>query len=507
VGGIYIQDGASNNGNSLFIADNNGAVRFVVNQDGYVGIGASPATGKVLTISNAGADAAVRINAPTGYYSYLELTENSSLTSGDYWQIGKIPTTNALQFWNGSERARISSAGNLTVGSTGNLGRIGSAVSDATTTFSSLGYGMLGLQNTSNTANNYTWMTFNESNSNYVAAIGSQNVAHNPASGAVYGDLVFATKTNGVGGFPTIKMRLSSIGQLQMPTSAPFTVEALRGSGFGYAPTSYGALVVGSVSNNTTVCINVDPIANTSGSFSGTGAEVMFRNSTQFITPNSANTTFLSVLGLIDGDVVANRNLFIGTTTNISYGGQFSSGLTINKGTIRIGVQDNGDGGIFSTFSLGSTIGISAGHTYGSGAGFAWTKYSPSSSGGPLVVTMAGSGGVQLTNGATSWSSYSDIRLKDVTGSIVNALAGVMQLEPIRFTWKHDPDKKPNVGIAAHTVQQVVPEAVDAVAQTADNITDKTEYLAVRYQEIIPLLTAALQELKNEFDAYKASHP
>ncbi|MFN7322822.1 MAG: hypothetical protein ACK5SP_00990, partial [bacterium] len=38
-GGLYIQDGASNSGNSLFIADNNGAARFVVNTDGQVGIG------------------------------------------------------------------------------------------------------------------------------------------------------------------------------------------------------------------------------------------------------------------------------------------------------------------------------------------------------------------------------------------------------------------------------------------------------------------------------------
>ena len=118
VGGIYIQDGASNSGASLFIADNNNAARFVVGADGAVGIGSSPVAGKVLTVTNTGADASVRINAPTGYYSYLELTENSSLTAGEYWQIGKIPTTHALQFWNGSERARITSAGVVLVNTT-----------------------------------------------------------------------------------------------------------------------------------------------------------------------------------------------------------------------------------------------------------------------------------------------------------------------------------------------------------------------------------------------------
>ena len=118
VGGLYIQDGASNSGASLFIADNNNAARFVVGADGNVGIGSSPVVGKVLTVTNTGADASVRINAPTGYYSYLELTENSSLTANEYWQIGKVPTTHALQFWNGSERGRFTSGGNLLIGTT-----------------------------------------------------------------------------------------------------------------------------------------------------------------------------------------------------------------------------------------------------------------------------------------------------------------------------------------------------------------------------------------------------
>jgi hypothetical protein len=34
-----------------------------------------------------------------------------------------------------------------------------------------------------------------------------------------------------------------------------------------------------------------------------------------------------------------------------------------------------------------------------------------------------------------------------------------------------------------------------------------TEYLNVRYTELIPLMIASIQELKAEFEAYKASHP
>ena len=166
-----------------------------------------------LNLGNASGQS--EVNFLNGTTQVSQFVVNTSGVTLNYQNLGYLRVYGAV-----GEVGRFTSAGNFVVGSTANLGRIGSALSDANTSFSSLGYGMLGLQNTSNTSNNYTWMTFNESNSNYVGAIGTQNVAHNPASGAVYGDLVFATKTNGAGGFPTIKARLSSVGQFMVGTDA-----------------------------------------------------------------------------------------------------------------------------------------------------------------------------------------------------------------------------------------------------------------------------------------------
>ena len=119
-----------------------------------------------------------------------------------------------------------------------------------------------------------------------------------------------------------------------------------------------------------------------------------------------------------------------------------------------------------------------------------------------LIARCGGSGGVYLSNGATSWAAYSDSRLKNVTGTYTNALADVAKLEPVKFTWKHDEDKKPCVGLIAQSIEKVVPEAIDKIKKTDYKETgDETEYLSVRYSELIPLLTASIQELKALVDA------
>jgi hypothetical protein len=119
-------------------------------------------------------------------------------------------------------------------------------------------------------------------------------------------------------------------------------------------------------------------------------------------------------------------------------------------------------------------------------------------------TTQASGAGVQLSSGASSWGSFSDERLKNVTGTYTTPLADIAKLRPVKFTWKSDVDNKPQVGLIAQSVQDVVPEAVDAGTYVKG---EETEYLMVRYTELVPLLVASIQELKAEFDAYKSTHP
>ena len=128
-----------------------------------------------------------------------------------------------------------------------------------------------------------------------------------------------------------------------------------------------------------------------------------------------------------------------------------------------------------------------------------------SSEGEVMAYSSAGnsglSGGVRLANGATSWSAISDMRLKDKTGDITNALTDIAKIEPLKFTWKSDTNKTPQIGVSAQSVENVVPEAV---AKSTDPVFkqkgDNTEYLSVKYTELIPLCIAALKEAKTKIE-------
>ena len=189
--------------------------------------------------------------------------------------------------------------------------------------------------------------------------------------------------------------------------------------------------------------------------------------------------------------IANNGTVMIGTSTA-------TAGLLAVYANNAISIDGPTNGPYIEIRKTGTVIGY-----VGSGAAINSGNIGIYSTTGAVNVQSGGSGGVNLNSGATSWSSASDARLKDVTGPYSNALNDIAQLEPVKFTWKDDADKKSQVGILAQSIEAVVPEAIDTFTQK----DDETEYLAVRYTELIPLLTAAIQELKAEFDAYKASHP
>jgi hypothetical protein len=122
-------------------------------------------------------------------------------------------------------------------------------------------------------------------------------------------------------------------------------------------------------------------------------------------------------------------------------------------------------------------------------------------SNGSLTCQNVQGGGVYLSGAATSWSAASDERRKDIIEPITDAANKVSQLRAVIGKYKTDAEGTRRSFLIAQDVQAVLPEAVN-VMEDKDG-----ELLGVQYTDVIPLLVAAIKELKAEFDAYKLTHP
>lgn len=113
------------------------------------------------------------------------------------------------------------------------------------------------------------------------------------------------------------------------------------------------------------------------------------------------------------------------------------------------------------------------------------------------VQVIAGTLGVSLANGGTSWTSLSDERLKTDLMPIQNATQKVNSLRAVTGRFKTDDEGKSRAFLIAQEVELVLPEAIDIN-------DDEIQSLGVRYTDVIPLLVAAIKELKAEIDLLKA---
>jgi len=120
----------------------------------------------------------------------------------------------------------------------------------------------------------------------------------------------------------------------------------------------------------------------------------------------------------------------------------------------------------------------------------------PTSSYGNFYISLNGTG-VALTGGSTSWGSVSDERQKDIIEPILDAANKVLSLRSVIGKYKTDAVGTRRSFLIAQDVQAVLPEAIDVGE-------DEESTLSIKYTEVIPLLTAALQEALNKIDALEA---
>jgi len=104
---------------------------------------------------------------------------------------------------------------------------------------------------------------------------------------------------------------------------------------------------------------------------------------------------------------------------------------------------------------------------------------------------------------ATAWTFSSDERLKDIEGEITNATSIIEAINPIYFSFKSDPLKKRKVGVTAQNVLTVLPEVIDVPASSNDSDGD-SKYLGIGMSDIVPVLIAALKESNQRIETLEA---
>ena len=104
-----------------------------------------------------------------------------------------------------------------------------------------------------------------------------------------------------------------------------------------------------------------------------------------------------------------------------------------------------------------------------------------------FVISAGAATGVYLNGtAATSWTSASDERLKDIIEPISNAVSKIASLRAVIGKFKFDENNTRKPFLIAQDIQAVLPEAVDA---------SNPDKLGVAYTDVIPLLVAAIKEL------------
>ena len=346
---------------------------------------------------------------------------------------------------------RLDASGNLGVGTTSPVGRLNVAGADTSNAIGAAG-ASLNITNTDIAAFGRTV------NLNFT--VGNGNLTDRRLAGiaAIYtsfgtttaGALAFATD-NGSGSFAE-RMRLDSSGNFGIGTSSPGTRLHVTGSnGF------FAQFLNSANSSGEGVVI---------GSGSGLGR----------ISSNGASTALtLETNGTERARIDSSGNLLVGTTL---YNDGFKGVLLSNNGRL-----------------------------YATSDGSPPASFNRLSNDGAIVAfnrSTVAVGSISVTTTSTAYNTSSDYRLKENIQPMTGALAKVAALKPVTYKW--NVDNSNGEGFIAHELAEVCPDAVTGEKDAVD-AEGNPQYQGIDTSFLVATLTAAIQELKAEFDAYKATHP
>ena len=164
------------------------------------------------------------------------------------------------------------------------------------------------------------------------------------------------------------------------------------------------------------------------------------------------------------------------------------------NGISRVYIDPNGRVGVNYTGTAGWAEKLNVRGDYGSGEYAIAAQITHSQGSLMRFGTSSGLCGSIYGNGTgCSFNTSSDYRLKENDVNIIDGISRVKQLRPIRFNWKSDPSKIED-GFFAHEVSPVVPESVTGEKDAEiDEIGEG--YQKIDHSKLVPLLTASIKEL------------
>ena len=434
-----------------------------------------------------------------------------------------------------------------------------------------------------NAAANASGLALGATGTGFTAAGGYvQDGAHVVAGTGASGGLSIMTRAAAdmrfyTNGHTNERMRITSAGDVGIGVTAPTETLVVSGdtdvtgqmylgpndndrrpfakpSNWGYS-SGYKAIILGStsatyhtsISGAVTLSFNYDPSGNSNGSFSGNGNEILFRNGTQFATPNSDDDAFnLKNLVLKDGYVgigtaTPARELDIQATSGwaeLALRGASGSGGSLEfwttstkraeifadtedivfrntaSNTERMRILSGGSVLIGTTSLLQSDNKVSiAGSATGAGSGVIDIRNTSSndncgvislskattttSSASRYIYFYASNFGTNMGaiggngTGNVAFVATSDERLKENIQPITGSLDKVLALNPVSFDWKENGEHR-EAGFVAQEVEKVLPEYVN----TEDDEMKTKSITGGMTAGYIAVLTKAIQELE-----------
>ena len=109
--------------------------------------------------------------------------------------------------------------------------------------------------------------------------------------------------------------------------------------------------------------------------------------------------------------------------------------------------------------------------------------------------------GVRLEVAHTTWSSFSDERLKENITDIGSVLTKIKDIRCITYTRKNKTKAPETLGFIA---QDFVGKFDQVLGEGVVSESDSTKYYSIRYTETIPILLKAIQELSAKVTALEA---